>query len=201
MTHETYHRGHRELQDRFDTRRLADRCEQVIMHASFTDADRAVIEAAPMFFLATADAEGWPDCSYKGGQPGFVRVLDERTLAWGDYDGNGQFRSLGNALVNPRVGMLFIDFQTQGRMRVNGAAVVSASDPLLSTFHGAQLVVRVTADKIFPNCPRYIHRMELKELSVYAPVDGHTPPEPAWKSDASFCDALPTPRRGKADRE
>lgn len=197
MTHETYHRGQRELQDRFDSRRIADRLEEKTTHATFTAADRAVIEAAPMFFLATADEQGWPDCSYKGGVPGFVRVLDERTLAWGDYDGNGQFRSLGNALVNPRVGMLFIDFQTQQRRRVNGAAVVSASDPLRSTFPGAQLVVRVTADKIFPNCPRYIHKMEMKELSIYAPADGHTPPEPAWKRESSFCDALPS----KRDRE
>jgi predicted pyridoxine 5'-phosphate oxidase superfamily flavin-nucleotide-binding protein len=191
MTHETYHRGHRALQDQFDTRRLADRLEQVTMHETFTDDDRAVIEAAPMFFLATADADGWPDCSYKGGRPGFVRVLDERTLAWGDYDGNGQFRSLGNVLVNPRVGMLFVDFQSQDRMRVNGSAVVSADDPLLSTFPGAQLVVRVTADKIFPNCARYIHKMELKELSVYAPAEGHDPPEPKWKSAPQFCDAVP----------
>jgi predicted pyridoxine 5'-phosphate oxidase superfamily flavin-nucleotide-binding protein len=189
MTHETYHRGHRALQDRFDTRRLADRLEQVTMHETFTADDRAVIEAAPMFFLATADAEGWPDCSYKGGRPGFVRVLDERTLAWGDYDGNGQFRSLGNVLVNPRVGMLFVDFQTQDRMRVNGSAVIGDADPTL--FPGAQLVVRVTADKIFPNCPRYIHKMELKELSVYAPAEGHDPPEPDWKRAPQFCDALP----------
>ena len=154
MTHETYHAGHRQLQDRFDSRHLADRLAEVTMHAAFTDADRAVVEGAHMFFLATADDAGWPDCSYKGGRPGFVRILDERTLAWGDYDGNGQFRSLGNILTNPRVGLLFIDFQKQRRMRVNGTAVVSDADPLLPTFPGAQLVVRVTAEKIFPNCPR-----------------------------------------------
>jgi predicted pyridoxine 5'-phosphate oxidase superfamily flavin-nucleotide-binding protein len=136
--------------------------------------------------------------SEKGGRPGFVRVIDERTLAWGDFDGNGQFRSLGNVLVNARVGLLFIDFQAQRRMRIQGTAVVSDSDPLLGSFDGAQLVVRVTAERIFPNCPRYIHKMQLSELSTYAPAPGHTPPEPGWKSAPQFCDALPA-RKSRPD--
>ena len=63
-----------------------------------------------MFFLATADEHGMPQCSYKGGDPGFVRVVDEHTLAFPSYDGNGMYLSLGNLLVNPQVGILFIDF-------------------------------------------------------------------------------------------
>ena len=110
-----YHWGSRKLQSQFDSRRIADRLEQRTVHDTFTDEDRAFIERSSMFFLATADAEGRPDCSYKGGMPGFVRVLNSNTLAFPDYDGNGMFKSLGNLLVNPHVGMLFIDFEHPGR--------------------------------------------------------------------------------------
>ena len=186
-----FHDGSRQLQDHFDSRRIADRLEQVTVHTTFDAEDRAFIEKAAQFFLATADAEGRPDCSYKGGMPGFVRILDASTLAFPDYDGNGMFRSLGNLLVNPNVGLLFIDFQQADRMRVNGTAEVRTDDPLLKEFPAAKAIVRVQARQIFPNCPRYIHRMELKEYSVYAPREGHTPPVPAWKTNPAFSDALP----------
>ena len=186
-----YHDGARHMQDRFDSRRIADRLEQVTVHAVFDDEDRAFIGKAAQFFLATADAEGRPDCSYKGGMPGFVRILDGATLAFPDYDGNGMFRSLGNILVNPNVGMLFIDFQESDRMRVNGTAEVRTNDPLLPDFPGAKSIVRVHVEKIFPNCPRYIHRMEFKAFSDHAPRPGHTPPVPGWKSNPAFKDALP----------
>ena len=186
-----YHQGSRQLQDQFDSRRIADRLEQVNARAAFSDHDRAFIEAAPMFFLATADSEGWPDCSYKGGRPGFVRVTDEHSLAFPDYDGNGMFRSLGNISVNPHVGLLFLNFEKPSRLRVNGIATLHTDDPLLSEFVGAQLVVRVHAERIFPNCPRYIHKMKLEKYSIYAPAADHVPPEPDWKQQAEFCDALP----------
>jgi uncharacterized protein len=191
-----YHGGSRRLQDRFDSRRIADRLEEVTVHDTFTEKDRELIERCPMFFLATADAEGHPDCSYKGGLPGFVRVVDERTLAWPDYDGNGMFRSLGNLLVNPQVGLLFADFERPRRLRVNGTAAMSEHDPLLAESPGAQLIVRVTAERIFPNCPRYIHRWQLIEHSVYAPRPGEEPPTPEWKLNPAYRDALP--RRGNA---
>ncbi len=191
MAEPLYHDGSRELQDRFDTRRLADRLVDVIVHTTFTDADRAFIESRPLFFLATADADGHPDCSYKGGLPGFVRVVAPGTLAFPSYDGNGMFKSLGNILVNPHVGLLFIDFETPKRLRVNGRATVSDADPLLAEFTGAQLIVRVDAEAIFPNCPRYIHTMQVVEHSEYAPREGHTPPVPQWKQRAEFRDVLP----------
>src|SRR6266849_2766732 len=159
--HALYHDASRRLQDRFETRRLADRLVEVVIHAAFSDADRAFIESRPMFFLATADAEGRPDCSYKGGRPGFVRVVGPSTLAFPSYDGNGMFKSLGNVLANPHVGLLFIDFETPKRLRVNGRGSVHEQDPLLSEFVGAQLIVRVEIEAIFPNCPRYIHRMQM----------------------------------------
>jgi predicted pyridoxine 5'-phosphate oxidase superfamily flavin-nucleotide-binding protein len=186
-----YHEGSRQLQDQFQTRRLADRLEEVIAHAVFTDADRAFIESRPMFFLATADAEGRPDCSYKGGRPGFVRVIGPGTLAFPSYDGNGMFKSLGNLLVNPHVGLLFVDFENPKRLRVNGRATVREDDPLLAEFIGAQLIVRVEVATVFPNCPRYIHKMQLVEESTYAPCEGHTPPVPEWKTRPVFREVLP----------
>jgi len=186
-----YHEGSRQLQDRFEARPLADRMVERIVHDTFTDEDRAFIESRPLFFLATADAQGRPDCSYKGGMPGFVRVLDAATLAFPSYDGNGMFKSLGNVLVNPQVGLLFIDFESPKRLRVNGRASVCDDDPLLAQCAGAQLIVRVRAEAIFPNCPRYIHRMQILEQSQYAPRPGHTPPVPAWKTVAHFSEVLP----------
>jgi len=191
MAEQTYHGGSRKLQDQFDTRRVADRLDEITMHDVFTENDQAFIEACSMFFLATADAEGRPDCSYKGGLPGFVQVMDEHTLAFPDYDGNGMFRSMGNLLVNQHVGVLFIDFEHQHRMRVNGIATVSNDDPLLEQFPGAQLIVRVRARQIFPNCPRYIHKMQLIEHSVFAPKCDYEPPVPDWKRAPVFHDALP----------
>lgn len=186
-----YHAGSRAIQDRFDSRRIADRLEQVTVHTELTEWDADFIEQASMFFLATADADGWPDCSYKGGLPGFVTVLDARTLLFPSYDGNGMFRSLGNIAASTKVGMLFIDFEHAGRMRVNGTATVLFDDDVIGNFEGAQAVVRVDIQRVFPNCPRYIHRMQLLEYSVYAPAPGHVPPVPDWKRSPEFRDALP----------
>jgi uncharacterized protein len=190
-----YHDGSRRLQDQFETRLLADRLEAVTVHTAFTDHDRAFIARSAMFFLATADADGRPDCSYKGGLPGFVRVLNEQTLAFPDYDGNGMFRSLGNIRVNSHVGLLFIDLEYPTRLRMNGTATVHEDDPLLAELPGAQLIVRVHAERIFPNCPRYIHRMAFVEPSAYAPRPDYTPPEPQWKSHDDLRDAVPRGRR------
>ena len=194
-----YHDGMRQLQGARETRPLADRLAQVTLRTAFTEEDRAFIQRCAMVFVATADAQGCPDCSYKGGLPGFVRVLDDRTLAIPDYDGNGMYRSWGNVLANPHVGLLFLDFENPKRLRVNGTAQVSHDDPLLAGFPGAVFMVRIAAERIFPNCPRYIHKMQLVEHSVYAPRPGHTPPVPAWKTFDVFRDALPPRDRGEGD--
>lgn len=199
-----YHEGSRELQDRFDTRRLADRLDERLVHVVLTDDDRAFIEARDMFFLATADAEGRPTCSYKGGDPGFLRVLDPRTVAFPSYDGNGMFFSLGNVLVNPHVGLLLVDFtsDTPFRMRLEGVATVSGEDdPLCSAGPGdtgsgvlwpeAQCVVRVQVQRVFPNCPRYVHRMTLSERSEFVPRQDRPTPVPDWKRSPLAADVLP----------
>jgi predicted pyridoxine 5'-phosphate oxidase superfamily flavin-nucleotide-binding protein len=186
-----YHDGNRRLQDSFDTRRLADRLEDVKVSDSIDDGDRAFIESLDMFFLATADEHGRPNCSYKGGDPGFVRVLDPRTLAFPGYDGNGMFLSFGNALVNPEVGLLFISFERRRRLRLNGTASVALDDPLLESWPEARQVVRVRVREVFPNCPRYIHHYELVERSRFVPRPGQATPVPEWKRADWATDVLP----------
>jgi uncharacterized protein len=192
-----YHEGMRQLQDIRETRVLADRLEQVIVRNTFTAEDRAFIERCSMVFVATADAAGFPDCSYKGGLPGFVQVIDDRTLGIPDYDGNGMYRSWGNVLVNPQVGLLFIDFELQKRLRVNGTASICADDPLRNKMEGAVFVIRITVDRIFPNCPRYLHKMHIAEVSSYAPRACYTPPVPGWKTSDQFRNYLPRRDRDK----
>jgi uncharacterized protein len=194
-----YNAGSRELQDRFDTRRLADRLAEVKVHSTFTADDRAFIGRMDMFFLATADDAGQPTCSYKGGDPGFVRVVDDRTLAFPNYDGNGMYLSMGNVAMNPSVGLLFIDFERQRRMRVDGTAAIVSSDELLALYPEAQFVVRVTAQRIYPNCPRYIHNYQLVQRSAFVPHAQQPTPIPAWKQSEWASDVLPAgdPARGR----
>ncbi len=186
-----YHDGSRKIQEKFGTRKLADRVAEKLVRNSFTDEDRAFIESRSFFFLSAADAEGRPDCSHKGGLSGFVRVVDSHTLAFPDYDGNGMFKSLGNITENPYVGLLFIDFELQTRVRVNGRAELHKEDPLLSEFAGAQLIVRINLDFVFPNCGRYVHRMLTIKQSIDVPRENYTPRVAKWKLAAEFRDVLP----------
>ena len=171
--------------------RIADRIDDVLVRETISEHDRAFIEARDMFFLATADADGRPNCSYKGGEPGFVKILDDRTIAFPNYDGNGMFLSMGNVLVNPEIGMLFIDFEHGNRVRVNGAASIDAEDPMLGDYPEAQFVVRVRTREVFPNCPRYIHRYTLQRRSSFVPKADCETPVPDWKRDDWAFDALP----------
>jgi predicted pyridoxine 5'-phosphate oxidase superfamily flavin-nucleotide-binding protein len=183
-----YHGGSRELQDEHDTRRLADRLMDRKVHAEITDEDRAFIERLDCFFLATADEHGRATCSYKGGDPGFVRVLDSRTLAFPNYDGNGMYLSMGNLARNPEIGLLFVDFEQGRRLRVQGQASIDREHV---PWEGAQFAVRVRTSAVFPNCPRYIHRRMLVERSEYIPRGGLVPPIPAWKRSEWASDVLP----------
>ena len=189
---ELYAAGSRRLQDQFDTRRIADRLEQVDLLEEFTDEHKAIIEAAPMFFLATADAQARPDVSYKGGLPGFMRVVGPSTLAFPDYNGNGMFKSLGTILENPNVALIFIVWTGKPKkLRVLGKASIDMEDPLLAEYKGAQLIVRVQAERIFDNCPRYLHEIETKSYSRYVPRADHEAPIPDWKRNPDYRDALP----------
>ncbi|MEA2506656.1 MAG: uncharacterized protein QOH48_1274 [Actinomycetota bacterium] len=186
-----FHEGSRSLQASFDTRRIADRIEEKLVSDTISDNDKAFIERLDMFFLATADEQGHPNCSYKGGDPGFVRVLDEHHVAWPNYDGNGMYLSMGNIFRNPKVGMLFIAFDTGHRLRLNGEATIHEDDGLVAEYPGAQFIVRVRAREVFPNCPRYIHRYKLVERSRFVPRIGEKTPVPDWKRAEWAHDALP----------
>ena len=192
MSETSYHDGNRLLQDRFDTRRLADRIDERLVDDIIDANDKVFIESLDMFFLATADEQGHPNCSYKGGEPGFVRVLDEHTVAFPNYDGNGMYLSAGNVLVNPNVGMLFIDFERGRRLRLNGVASIDEHDELMEHYPEAQFVVRVRAREVFPNCPRYIHKYQLVERSRFVPKAGCSTPVPGWKRFEWAQDVLPT---------
>jgi len=198
-----FHDGSRSLQDRFDTRALADRIDDLLVSDAISAGDQAFIEARDMFFLATADGEGRPTCSYKGGEPGFVRVLDPRTLVFPSYDGNGMYLSAGNVLVHPDVGLLFIDFEEGHRMRLEGTASIDLDDPLRDDYPEAQFVVRVRARAVYPNCPRYIHRYQLVKRSRFVPRTDCVTPVPQWKRSEWAADALPAddPARTPGERE
>ena len=183
--------SHRRLQRQFDTERLADRIEQKLFREHLTDDDRAFIERMDMFFLATADKEGHPNCSYKGGDPGFVRVIDSLTLVFPNYDGNGMYLSMGNAAENPNVGLLFIDFENQKRLRVNGIAQIEAAASVEPPYAESQFVVRVFVRQVFPNCPRYIHKLHRIEASKFVPRPAVRTPVPGWKRMDWACDVLP----------
>ena len=183
--------AHRRLQAQHDTTRLADRIESTLFRERFTPEDRAFIERLDMFFLATADAEGHPSCSFKGGDPGFVRVTGESELLFPCYDGNGMFLSMGNASENPHVGMLFIDFESPKRLRVNGTARLEPAQTVTPGFAEAQFVIRVTASQIFPNCPRYVPKYSRVEPSKFVPREGVETPIPGWKRMDWAKDVLP----------
>jgi predicted pyridoxine 5'-phosphate oxidase superfamily flavin-nucleotide-binding protein len=187
-----YSSDSRDLQDRFDTRRLADRLAEVIVHHEFTDADRRFIEGRDMFFLATVDEKGQPSCSYKGGDPGFVSVLDETTLAFPNFDGNGMYLSMGNVGETGRVGMLFLDFEGQDRMRVEGRAELAFDHPLLEKHPESQFMVLVRAEAIYPNCGRYLHHYQRIERSPFVPRAGVCTPTPGWKRSDWARDVLPS---------
>jgi predicted pyridoxine 5'-phosphate oxidase superfamily flavin-nucleotide-binding protein len=173
--------GSRAYQDRFDTRRLADRIDERLVRDWIDADDRAFIESCDMVFVATADVDGRPQCSYKGGDPGFVRVVDEHTVAFPNYDGNGMFLTAGNAVVNPHVGLLFMSFEVRKRLRLNGIAEHVDDDPLLQAYPEAQFLWRVRAREVFPNCPRYIHHYTLVQHSRFVPKAHCETPVPDWK--------------------
>ena len=187
-----YHHGNRELQSLFGSGALADRLVEKSHRTQFTGADKEFIESCRFFFLATADADARPDCSFKGGGPSFVQVVAPNLLIYPDYDGNGMFKSLGNIRTNPHVGLLFIGMDERPkRLRVNGTAELSFDDALLANFPGGQMLVRITPTDIFPNCPRYIPQMHVALPSPFVPQAGCAPIEPEWKDFPEFSDVVP----------
>jgi predicted pyridoxine 5'-phosphate oxidase superfamily flavin-nucleotide-binding protein len=176
-----YDRHHIELQEQFESRDLAVAMEFSVIQPELNDDAIAFISAREFFFLSTVRADGQPTVSHKGGPPGFVRVVDNKTLVFPSYDGNGMFLSMGNIAATAKIGMLFIDFEVPNRVRVSADATVSTDDPMLEEFPGAQLVVRATVTESFINCPRYIVKHQRIDASRYVPDKEGDAPLPAWK--------------------
>jgi len=189
---------HRELQDDFGTRQLADRIEEIACLTEFSDDAKTFIEAQDMFFLATVDHNGRPTVSYKGGAPGFARVVDNKTLVFPNYDGNGMYMSMGNIDLNHELGMLFISFEKPHRIRVQGKATISRDDPLLAEYPDADMLVRVTLSELWQNCPRYIHRYQKLERSRYVPKTECETPMAGWKQVDIVQDVISDKERKKA---
>ncbi len=163
--------------------------------------DQLFIEGRDMFFLSTVDEEGRPTVSYKGGDPGFVKVVNKNTIAFPDYDGNGMFYSLGNIASSAYVGMLFINFEKPERLRVQGTATVSDDDPLIGEYKEVKFMVRVKVDAAWINCPRYVHRMQKVKKSRYVPREDSQTPLAGWKRIDIVQSVLPARDKGRAEKE
>ena len=193
-----YGDGARELQDTFDSRRLADTLSTFTVHDRLDDGDVALIERQSTVWIATVDADGWPDVSYKGGDVGFVQVATPDELRIPMYDGNGMWRSLGNVVDDGRVALLFVDTERPWRMRVHGTARVSVEPADVERHVGAQAVLIVHVGRIFPNCGRYIHTDG--RVSTFVPREGHEPPVPDWKRSEALRPMLPRPDQDRLAR-
>jgi uncharacterized protein len=189
----------RKLQDRFDTRKLADAELQVIVHDELNDMDRGFIQSLDMFWLSTVDDKGSPTVSYKGGPTGFVKILDGKTLLFPSYDGNGMFFSMGNIATTAKIGMLFMSFETPSRLRVQGNASLTDDPALVGHFPAAQFAVKVDITALITNCPRYIPKMQRVANSRYVPDDKGFQPIPGWKRIDAIQGVLPARDQNKAD--
>ena len=193
-----YHDGMRDLQDRFDGRRVAEALEKHRIRHDFWDADRTLITSTPFFFIATSFGQ-FTDCSLKSGVPGFVKIVGPGTIEYPEYDGNSMYRTLGNIARNPSVGLLFVKFDgVTLRVRASGKAVILDDAEALCRHHGAKLVVRIVCE-LYSNCVRSVHNLTTGEISPYMPAPGHEPPAPEWKSRDYIRDILPEndPHTGK----
>jgi predicted pyridoxine 5'-phosphate oxidase superfamily flavin-nucleotide-binding protein len=191
-----FHDGNRALQDKYGGRAVADKIVDLVEAQTVSDEFKDFIEGLPFFFLATSGG-GNTDCSFKGGEPGFVRVVAPDRIIFPDYDGNRMYKSLGNITQNPDVGLLFMRFgaeEGQGalylRVRVSGKATVHDEHEALASYPGAKRIVEVAVTHVFPNCPRYIPHMEMVEPSRHIPKADEDQPTPAWKEIPPIAELL-----------
>lgn len=188
-----YSAEHRALQEEFNTTKLADLLDNGWIHEKISEDEKNFISSRDMFFLSTVDPHGMPTVSYKGGPTGFVKVLDESTLVFPGFDGNGMFYSVGNIEAQHKVGMLFIDFETPHRVRVQGTAKLIREHELMADYTEAKYLIMITVTKIWVNCPRYIHKYKKIDQSKYVPESCKVTPIPTWKRLDIVQDAI-TPK-------
>ena len=199
-TSDYYSVSQRRLQDRFDTRRLADLIAGQLIHADLQPPEIEFILNSDMVFVSTVNADGQPTVSYKGGETGFVRVLDTKTLIMPIYDGNGTFYTTGNIAEVGKIGLLFIDFEHPNRLRIHGTAEMIFGGPLLASYHEAQFLLRIDITEVYPNCPRYVHKYQRVATSKFVPNSETQTPIPGWKRIDAVQDALPTHQQGLAEQ-
>jgi len=198
---ELYTPEQRKLQEDFGTEQLADAHSAIIVSEDIPDDHAAFISSRDFFFLSTVNHLGEPTVSYKGGAPGFVRVIDSTTLVFPSYDGNGMFLSMGNIADTAKIGLLFMDFETPHRVRVQASASIVTDSALLESFPGAQMVVRAVVDSAFVNCGRYIHRHQRVSSSEFVPDAQGNQPYPAWKRIDLLQPILPEADQGRAESD
>lgn len=196
-----YGNSHRDLQEQFDSKRLADRLEKMIVKDKFDEDAIKFIQSRDMFFLSTIDHKNRPTVSYKGGDPGFVKIVNNSTLVFPSYDGNGMFMSMGNIKHNNKIGMLFISFEKPHRLRVHGEATISNNDPFMKSYKEADLIVRVKLESYWQNCPRYIHKYKKVDESKYVPRSKSKTPLAGWKKTDEVQDVLPKKDKKKISKE
>lgn len=128
-----------------------------------------------------------------------MRVVDARTLEIPSYDGNGMFLSAGNLAANPKLGLLFIDFERPHCLRLHGTGQVLRDAGGLAPHPGAEFVLRIAIAEVFVNCPRYIHRYRRVASSGFVPGQPRVGEVQAWKRIDAFGDVLPERDRAALD--
>jgi hypothetical protein len=193
-----YTDSQRKIQAQFGCRPLADAVEKAIVTHELDDRHIPFIRSRDYFFLSTVNAAGEPTVSYKGGDVGTVTIIDSTTMAFPAYDGNGMMLSLGNIEETSKIGLLFIDFETPNRIRVQATATLHADDELLAKYPGAFAIIRARVDRVFLNCARYIHPHKRLHTSKYVPSADGSQPFPAWKRIDMLQGSLQPDDQGKA---
>jgi len=196
-----YSAEHRALQEEFNTTKLAELLDNGWIHETISEEEKQFISTRDMFFLSTVDPEGMPTVSYKGGGVGFVKVLDESTLVFPGFDGNGMFYSVGNIDAQGKVGLLFIDFETPHRVRIQGTAKLVREHVLMAEYTEAKYLIMVTVTKIWVNCPRYIHKYQKIDQSKYVPEPCKVTPIPTWKRLDIVQDAITPEEKAIAESQ
>lgn len=198
---EFYTDSQRKLQNDNGNEKLAVAVVHAIVRDELEEIHQEYIESRDYFFLSTVNAEGEPSVSYKGGAPGFVHVEGTNSLIFPNYDGNGMWLSMGNIDEAAQVGLLFMDFVTPWRIRVQGKATLSKDPELMARYPGSNMVVKVDVTRVFQNCARYIHKHTRVETSQYVPDKTGNQPFPAWKRIDAIQDFLHEKDQGKAEQE
>ncbi len=161
---QSFHEGELNAQHKWHTDSLWDKArKQKLLWSEIPQQYHQRIEQAPFFFLATSDLDGHCDCSFKGGGPGLIKIIDSTHFAFPDFEGNGAFMSIGNIMQNPHVGCLFIDFTDGGRLRVNGRASICENDEITQNFKNSKRAILVSIEQVVPNCKAHIPLLSPKE--------------------------------------